>query len=93
MLLNGKGRAREHCHVRKQPGKISDLSLRILGVSSKKIMLLVPQLKWLYTTFYIHHISQACSMGNMQEEMETVVQLENCDLIATTETWRDKFHN
>ena len=85
VLLNGKGRAREHCHVRKQPGKISDLSQRIWGVSSKKIMLLVPQLKWLYTS--------ACSMGNMQEEMETVVQLENCDLIATTETWRDKFHN
>lgn len=32
-------------------------------------------------------------MGNMQGEMETVVQLENCDLVATIETWRDKFHN
>ena len=32
-------------------------------------------------------------MGNKQEEMETVMQLENYDLIAITETWQDESQN
>jgi len=35
----------------------------------------------------------AHSTGNKQEELETVVQLENCDLIAIRETWWDSSHN
>ena len=35
-------------------------------------MLLIAQLKCLHTN--------ACSMGNKQEELEHVAQLENCDL-------------
>ena len=31
--------------------------------------------------------------GNKQEELETVVQLENCDLIAIVESWWDDSHN
>ena len=48
-------------------------------------MWLTAQLKSPYTN--------TCSVGNKQEEMETVVQLENCDLIATTETWQHELHN
>lgn len=31
--------------------------------------------------------------GNTQEKLETMVQLENCDLIAITETWWYELHN
>jgi len=41
-------------------------------------MWLIAQLKCPYTNAY--------SMGNKQEEMETVVQLESYDLIVITET-------
>ena len=44
--------------------------------SSRNVMCLKAQLKYLYIS--------ACSKGNKQEEMETVVQLENYDLIAIT---------
>ncbi|KAK4806242.1 LOW QUALITY PROTEIN: hypothetical protein QYF61_013386 [Mycteria americana] len=43
------------------------------------------QLKCLYTN--------ACSMGNKQEELEAIVQLENYDIVAITETWWDDSHN
>lgn len=46
--------------------------------SSKKAMRPIAKLKCLYTN--------ACSMGNKQEELETVVQLGKYDLIAITET-------
>ena len=39
----------------------------------------VAQLKCIY--------SNACSMGNKQEELEAIVQLENYDTVAITETW------
>jgi len=42
-------------------------------------MWLTAQLKSPYTN--------TCSVGNKQEEMKTVVQLENCNLIAITEAW------
>lgn len=35
----------------------------------------------------------ARSMGNKQEELDTMVQLENYDLTAIMETWRDDLHN
>ncbi|GAB0209703.1 hypothetical protein GRJ2_003436000 [Grus japonensis] len=41
----------------------------------------VAQLKCIYTN--------ACSMGNKQEELEAIVQLENYDIVAITETWDD----
>ncbi|KAK4818855.1 hypothetical protein QYF61_020074 [Mycteria americana] len=42
------------------------------------------QLKCLYTN--------ACSMGNKQEELEAIVHQENCDIVAITETWWDDLH-
>ena len=50
-----------------------------------KVMCLKAQLKCLYTS--------ACSMGNKQEELETVAQLEKYDLIAILETWWDESHD
>ena len=32
-------------------------------------------------------------MGNKQEELETVMHLESCDLVAITETWWNNSHN
>ncbi|XP_050842254.1 uncharacterized protein LOC127060954 [Serinus canaria] len=43
------------------------------------------QLKCLYTNAY--------SMGNKHEDLEALVQLENSDQIAITETWWDELHN
>ena len=43
------------------------------------------QLKCIYTN--------ACSMGNKQEELEVIVQQANCDLAAITETWWDHSHD
>lgn len=37
--------------------------------------------------------ANARSMGNKQEELDTMVQLENYDLSAIMETWRDDLHN
>ena len=47
--------------------------------SSKRMIWSISQLKCVYTN--------ACSMDCKQEDMETTVQLERCDLIAITETW------
>ena len=49
--------------------------------SYRKAVHLKAQLKCLYTN--------ACSMGNKQEELETMVHLENFGLIAIMETWWD----
>lgn len=43
---------------------------------------LAAQLRCFYTN--------ACSLGNQQEEGEASVVLENCDLVAITELWWDK---
>jgi len=32
-------------------------------------------------------------MGNKQEELEPIVQQENCDILAIAETWWDDSHN
>ena len=45
----------------------------------------IDKLKYLYTN--------ACSIGNKQEKLETVVQLGKYDLIAITETWWDELHD
>ncbi|KAK4818516.1 hypothetical protein QYF61_014329 [Mycteria americana] len=45
----------------------------------------VAQLECIYTN--------ACSMGNKQEELEAIVQQESCDVVAITETWWDDSHN
>lgn len=37
--------------------------------------------------------TDAWSMGNKKEELKTTVQLENCDLIAIMETWKDGSHS
>jgi len=37
--------------------------------------------------------TNANSMGNEQEEMEAMVQLESFDLIASMETWWGESHN
>jgi len=47
--------------------------------SSEKAMRPIAKLKYLYTS--------ACSMGNKQDELETVAPLGKHDLIAITETW------
>jgi len=43
------------------------------------------QLKCIYTN--------ACSMGNKQEELEAIVQQDSYDLAVTTETWWDNSHH
>ncbi|GAB0207466.1 mitochondrial enolase superfamily member 1 [Grus japonensis] len=43
------------------------------------------QLKCIYTNVH--------NMGNKQEELEAIVQLENYDIVAITETWWDDSHN
>ena len=53
--------------------------------SSKKVTQTTAQLKCLYTN--------ACSMGNKQEELEATVPLESYNLVAITETWWDKSHD
>ena len=53
--------------------------IRIKGCSSKKVAWPIAQLKCLYTN--------ACSIGNKQEESEATVLLESYDLVAITETW------
>ena len=45
----------------------------------------IAQLKCIYTN--------ACSMGNKQEELEAIVQQENYDIVAIMETWWDGSHN
>lgn len=46
---------------------------------------LIARLKCLYTN--------AHNMGKKQEDVKTIVQLENHDMIATTEVWWDGSHN
>ena len=43
------------------------------------------QLKCVYTN--------ACSMGNKQEELEAIIQQDGHDLVAITETWWDNSHD
>ena len=50
-----------------------------LGVKS------VAQLRCMYTN--------ACSMGNKQEELEAMVQQQSCDVVAIVETWWDNSHS
>jgi len=75
----------DHSHFRKKQVKTSELSQRTLGGLLQEGDLTNSDLKCLYTN--------ACSMGNKQEEMETVVQLENYDIIAIRERWWDKSYN
>ena len=51
----------------------------------KKVAGSIAQLKCIYTN--------AHSMGNKQEELEAIVQLENYDIVAIMETWWDDSHN
>ena len=37
--------------------------------------------------------TNACSMGNKQEELEAIVQQENYDVVAIVEAWWDDSHN
>ncbi|PKU34846.1 nipped-b-like protein [Limosa lapponica baueri] len=37
--------------------------------------------------------TNACSMGNKQEELEAIVQLENYDVVAIAEMWWDDSHD
>ena len=53
--------------------------------SSEKAVRPMAKLKCLYIN--------VCSMGNKQEELETLVQLGKYDLIGITETWWDESHN
>ena len=43
------------------------------------------QLKCIYTN--------ACSMGNKQEELEAIVQQDSYDLVAITGAWWDDSHD
>lgn len=53
--------------------------------SSRKVVCQKAQLKCLHTS--------ACSMVNKQEELKTVMYLENYDLVAITEKWQDESHD
>ncbi|PKU36680.1 adaptin ear-binding coat-associated protein 1 [Limosa lapponica baueri] len=55
------------------------------GKGPKMGVKLGAQLKGIYTN--------AHSMGNKQEELEAIVQQENYDIVAITETWWDDLHN
>ena len=70
--------------LQKTTGKCVNRPIGIRKDSSKKVMWPIAQLKCLYT--------KARSMGNKQEELEAMVQLENYDLIAITDMWWDKSH-
>jgi len=37
--------------------------------------------------------TNACSMGNKQEELEAIVWSERYDIVVTTETWWDDSHS
>ncbi|KAK4824014.1 hypothetical protein QYF61_009605 [Mycteria americana] len=52
---------------------------------SKKGTGSIAQLKCIYTN--------ACSMGNKEEELEAIVQQKNYDIVAVTETWWGDSHN
>lgn len=64
-----------------------------LGMVSQELGLLLPQeatgsaaqLKCIYTNTH--------GMGNKQKELEAIAPLENCDILANTETWWDNLHN
>lgn len=56
----------------------------VWGGFSKKVMPLIAQLNCL--------CSNACGMENNQKEQETMEQLENCHIIAITETRWDELH-
>ena len=45
----------------------------------------VAQLKCIYTN--------ACSMGNKWDKLEAIVQQDNYDVVAITETWWDDCHD
>ena len=47
--------------------------------STEKVAWLSAQLKCLYTN--------ACSLGNQQEQLEATMPLESYDLVAITDTW------
>ena len=51
----------------------------------RKVAGSIAQLKCIYTN--------ARSMGNKQEELEAIVQLENYDIVAITETWWNDSRN
>ncbi|KAK4824952.1 hypothetical protein QYF61_021640 [Mycteria americana] len=51
----------------------------------KKVTGSIAQLKCIYTN--------ACSMGNKEEELEAIVHQENYDIVAIMETWWDDSHN
>jgi len=55
------------------------------GCCSIKVTRPTAQMKCLCTN--------ACSMGNKQEELESTVLLANYDLIALTEIWWDEYHD
>ena len=37
--------------------------------------------------------TNTCNMGNKQKELEAMVLLESCDLLAHIETWWDESHH
>lgn len=53
--------------------------------SSEKVMLLIAWLKCFYSNVH--------SLGDKQEELEAIAQLENYDLIVITEEWSDNSHD
>jgi len=57
----------------------------IRASSPKMVAGPVAQPKCIYTN--------ACHIGNKQEELEAIVQLENYDVAAVMETWWDDSHN
>lgn len=70
-------RVREHCHFRKPWGTPQSCPRGFCEGYSKKAMRPIAQLS--------HLCTNACSMGNKQEGMETVLQLGNYHLISITE--------
>ncbi|KAK4831897.1 hypothetical protein QYF61_020044 [Mycteria americana] len=67
---------------KEDPGNYRPVSLTLVPGKAPQT---TAQLKCLYTN--------ACSMGNKQEELEANVHQENYDMVAITETWWDDSHN
>lgn len=77
-------RSREYCHFESSRGNLTFVS-KFWESSSKKVMQPIAMLKCLYI--------KAHSTGNKQNKIETMLHLQNYDLIVIKETQWDESHN
>ena len=85
VLLWNRGESENAVALRSSGGKPQICPRGFGEGSSRKAVWSKAQLKCLSIN--------ACSMGNNQEKLESVVQLENYDLLAIMEAWWGDSHN